>query len=61
MKEVQLYTTTIRQLPITNKRQRLEPLERPGVPEPAQMFGDIVVPVVYSTVASTQWSNRQIR
>lgn len=34
------------------------------VPEPARMslvLGDIVVRVVYSTVASTQWSNRQIR
>lgn len=37
MKEVQLDTMTIRQLPITNKGQRLEPLEPPGVPEPAQM------------------------
>lgn len=40
-------------------------VEPPAEPEAAQrsgqVCGDIVVRVVYSTVASTQWSKRQIR
>lgn len=43
----------------------MECVETPAGPEaaqqPQQVCGDIVVRVVYSTVASTQWSKRQIR